>query len=292
MSKTQILTPVGRLVQGHCFEGQNTDAEGRPLVIKNGPNAGQPRVDYFMALAIPKTDAEYAQLDATIRQTAAAAFPTLFDPQGNCINPKFAFKITDGDSQVPNTKGVAPCTREGFPGHWILNFSGGFAPKCYTKGGAEVIVDKTAIKRGDYIRISGSVAGNGSMQQPGVFLNHSMVEFVGHGVEIITGPDAAAVFGGTPAPAAGSPTPVAGAPLAQPAAAPAAAYVPPVAAPAAPAAVVTPAPDFLNPPGAPAAPAAPVAEKSYNIGGTVYTESALRAGGWTDAQLAQQTPVA
>ncbi len=271
MSKTTILTPVGRLVQGDCFDGQNTDAEGRPLVIKNGPNAGQPRVDYFMALAIPKTDAGYAQLDATVRQTAASAFPTLFDPQGNCINPKFAFKITDGDSQIPNTKGVAPCTREGFPGHWILNFSGGFAPKCYTKGGAEVIVDKKAIKRGDYIRISGSVAGNGSMQQPGVFLNHSMVEFVGHGVEIITGPDAAAVFGGNPAPAAGSPTPVAGTPIAQPAAA-----------------VVTPAPDFLNPPGAPA----PVVEKSYNIGGQVYTESALRAAGWTDAQLAQQTPVA
>ena len=114
------------------------------------------------------------------------------------------------------------------------------------------------------------------MQQPGVYLNHSMVEFIGHGVEIITGPDAAAVFGGAPGalPAGASATPVA-----------------PATPIATPAAAVTPAPDFLNPPGAPAAPAAPV-EKSYNIGGTVYTESALRAAGWTDTQLAGQTPVA
>ena len=281
--KQTILTPVGRLVQGDCFEGSKTDAEGRPLVIKNGPNAGQPRVDYFMAIAIPKTDATYmAEVHNKVHQTAALAFPTLFDASGKCINPAFAFKITDGDSQIPNTKGISPCTREGFPGHWILNFSGGFAPKVYTKGGGEAIVDKTAIKRGDYIRIYGSVAGNGSMQQPGVYLNHSMVEFIGHGVEIITGPDATAVFGGAPAatPAAASATPVA--------------PVTPIAAPVAvvqtPAAV-TPANDFLNPPGAPAAPAAPV-EKSYNIGGTVYTETALRAAGWTDVQLAQQTPVA
>lgn len=288
--KQTILTPVGRLVQGDCFEGSKTDAEGRPLVIKNGPNAGQPRVDYFMAIAVPKTDVEYGPVQTSIMQTAAAAFPTLFDASGNCINPQFAFKITDGDSAVPNTKGISPNTREGFPGHWILNFSGGFAPKVYTKGGGEAIVDKTAIKRGDYIRIYGSVAGNGSMQQPGVYLNHSMVEFIGHGVEIITGPDASAVFGGAPAatPAPASATPTAPAtPMAQPAVqAPAAAYTPP----AAPAAAVVPAKDFLNPP--PAAPAAPVAEKSYNIGGTVYTESALRTAGWTDAQLAQQTPVA
>ena len=51
---TQILTPVGRLVQGDCFEPQTTDAEGKPLLIKNGPNAGQPRVEYFMAIAVPK----------------------------------------------------------------------------------------------------------------------------------------------------------------------------------------------------------------------------------------------
>ncbi len=123
---TQILTPVGRLVQGDCFEPQTTDAEGKPLLIKNGPNAGQPRVEYFMAIAVPKTDAGYNEVWAAIHGVARAAFPSLFDAAGNCINPKFAFKVTDGDSQVPNTKGTKPCDREGFPGNWIMNFSGGF----------------------------------------------------------------------------------------------------------------------------------------------------------------------
>ena len=172
----QILTPVGRLVQGDCFVPQTTDAEGKPLLIKNGPNAGQPRVDYFLAIAIPKTDALYQELWAKIHGKARAEFPSLFDAQGNCINPKFAFKVTDGDSQIPNTKGIKPCDREGFAGHWVLNFSGGFAPKCYTANGAELIVNPEMLKRGYYIRISGTVKGNGSMQQPGLFLNHSMVE--------------------------------------------------------------------------------------------------------------------
>ncbi len=304
---TQILTPVGRLVQGDCFEGQTKDAEGNPLVVKNGPNAGQPRVDYFIAIAIPKTDASYNELWAKIHGEKRAAFPSLFDASGNCINPKFAFKVTDGDSQVPNTKGVKPCDRVGFPGHWVLNFSGGYAPKCYTAGGAERIVDPAMIKRGYYVRISGTVKGNGSQQQPGIFLNHSMVELVGYGEEIVTGPDANAVFGGTPvaalpagasatplAPAAApampgaAPTPAAPAPApAAPAPAPAAPA--PGQAPAAPAAPVQPATDLLQPgqaPAAPAAPAAPVEVKYVTPDGGQWTEAQLLAANYDAAQIA------
>lgn len=278
---TEILTPVGRLVQGDCFEPQTTDAEGKPLVIKNGPNAGKPRVDYFMAIAVPKTAAGYNELWAKVHLEARLAFPSLFDAQGACINPKFAFKVTDGDSQVPNTKGTKPCDREGFPGHWVLNFSGGFAPKCYTAGGGELINDPNMIKRGYYVRIYGSVKGNGSQQQPGVFLNHSMVELVGYGEEIITGPDGSVVFGGAPTgalPAGASSTPVAPTtPMAAPA--PQAAALAPAAAPAPQAAAqpapssVQPAPDFLNPPAA-----APVEVKYFD---------ATNAGPFTEAQLTQ-----
>lgn len=284
-NKTPILTPAGRLVQGDCFEGQTTDAEGRPLVIKNGPNAGQPRVDYFMAIAVPKTDPEVNKTIADIKTQARADFPSLFDASGNCINPAFAFKIIDGDSTVPNTRGIAPCTREGFPGHWVFNFSGGFAPKCYTAGGAELITDPARIKRGYYIRIYGSVSGNGSMQQPGVYLNHSMVEFVGYGEEIITGPSGEAIFGGTAAalPQGASATPVAAAtPIAQPQQT--------VATPAAPATPVAPAPSFLNPPANTPAPPPPppAAEVTYNLGGVEYTKAQLIANGWTEAQIAAQ----
>lgn len=304
---TQILTPVGRLVQGDCFEPQTTDAEGKPLLIKNGPNAGQPRVEYFMAIAVPKTDAGYNEVWAAIHGVARAAFPSLFDAAGNCINPKFAFKVTDGDSQVPNTKGTKPCDREGFPGNWIMNFSGGFAPKCYTAGGAELITDPNMLKRGYFIRIYGSVKGNGSMQQPGIFLNHSMVELVGYGEEIHSGPDGGSVFGGAPAtnlPAGASATPLASsAPIAQAAPAPAAAPMPgaapapaaaaPAPQAAAPAAApapsnVQPAPDFLNGPGATAAPApapAPVEVKYLDANGTAFTEAQLLAAGYQPAQI-------
>ena len=49
-----ILTPPGRLVQGSLYKGSTQDAEGNPLIVKTGPNAGQSRVDYFFAVAIPK----------------------------------------------------------------------------------------------------------------------------------------------------------------------------------------------------------------------------------------------
>ena len=51
---TEVLFPIGRMVCGSVYQGNNKDAEGNPLVIKKGPNAGQPRVDYYFAIAIPK----------------------------------------------------------------------------------------------------------------------------------------------------------------------------------------------------------------------------------------------
>jgi hypothetical protein len=282
---------------GDCFTPQTTDAEGNPLIIKNGPNAGQPRVDYYMGLAIPKTDPTYGpEVWDKVHATARASFPGLFDAAGNCISPKFAFKIIDGDSQVPNTKGNKPCDREGFAGHWVLSFSGGFAPKCYTRNGEAVIVDPNGIKRGYYVRISGSVKGNGSQQQPGIFLNHSMVELVGYGEEIVSGPDGAAVFGAAPAaalPAGASATPIAPAtPLAAPGAAPVAAA--PVAAAPVAAAPVAAAPVAAAPvAAAPVAPAAdfltPVAAEPMYLdptGAGPYTAAQLATAGYTPEAIA------
>lgn len=276
----EILTPVGRLVQGDCFEPQTKDAEGKPLVIKTGPNAGQPRVDYFMAIAIPKTDPAWPELWETIKAVAIESFPHLAAHIQPLASPadagqlQFAFKVTDGDSTLPNKKGVAPSSRTGFPGHWVVGFGGGFAPKCYTAGGAELINDPSAIKRGYYIRIYGSVKGNGSQQQPGVYINHSMVELVGYGEEINSGPDGSSVFGAVPAaalPQGASATPLAPpAPMAQ---------APAPTAPQAPA-NVQPAPDFLNPQGA--------AEAQYYDanGAGPFSESQLVQAGYTPEMLA------
>jgi hypothetical protein len=54
MAKVNITSPVGRIVMGSLYDPSTTDAEGKPLVVKTGPNAGQARVNYFFALAIPK----------------------------------------------------------------------------------------------------------------------------------------------------------------------------------------------------------------------------------------------
>ena len=290
LDRTDILTPVGRLVSGDPFVANTKDANNNPLTIKSGPNTGQPTVNYYVAIAIAKNDAGYNDLWAQIHGEGRKGFPQLFDAAGACLNPAFSWKITDGDSQVPNSNNNKPCDREGWPGNWILHFSGSFAPKCYTAGGAELIVDPNAIKRGYFVRVAGSVKANGNAQKPGVYLNHSMIELIAYGEEIKSGPSGDQVFGGAPVvgalPAGASATPLApattiaapnagGAP-AMAAPAPNAGGAPAMAAPA-PAAsgpgVAAPAPDILTP-------------KTYLVDGANYTAEQLTASGWSAEQIA------
>lgn len=303
----EILTPVGRLVQGSAFEAQTTDALGNPLVVKSGANKGQPRQSYFVALAVSKNDLGVNDTIGKIMNVAREEFPQYFNAAGQLTKPDFALKITDGDSTVPNAKGIKPCDREGWKGCWIFKFNSGFAPKCFTRGGEAVIVNSDEIKCGYYIRIAATVSGNGSMQQPGVYLNHSIIELVGYGQEIKFGPTGE-ILKASPAalPAGASATPIAGAPITQmPAAAAASAVMPqyPVG--------VRPAHDFLNPgippavpgippaapsglaaspvvlpPPPPAAPAViPAEEKFLASNGIAYTRAQLAGMGWNDQQI-------
>lgn len=274
-----ILTPVGRLVMGDPYEAQTKDAEGNQLVYKHGPQAGQPRVDYFLGLAIPKTDPGVDALRTQIHAVAREAFPAMFDAAGNCQRPGFAFKYKDGDDTTPNAKGVRPCDREGWAGSWVFMFGSSFAPKCYdTASPPNALVEAGSIKRGYYIRISGTVKGNGAQNQPGVYLNHNMVQMMAYGEEIITGPSAEQVFGGTaPAlPAGASTTPVASPSTPPPAAAPTTGVSTPttaVPAPAAPAVPppITPANDFLDP-----------ANQSFMVQGQAFTRAQLQSNGWSE----------
>ena len=195
----RILTPVGRIVQGDVWKPNTTDFAGQPLTIRSGPNQGQARVNYFLALAIRKDNPELPALIATITLAAQQGFPTLFDTAGNLTAPKFAWKMVDGDGTVADEKGRKPCDREGYPGHIIFKFSTGIQPKRVATGGDPEIIDPTQIKCGDYVRIAGSVVGNSSPQpnNAGVFLNWNMVEFQAVGEAILTGPDPKEVFGGT-----------------------------------------------------------------------------------------------
>ena len=270
MDVVNILTPVGRMVQGSPFEEQTTDMKGKQLTNAQG----QPRSEYFFAIAIPKTDPAYAAMYAQIQAVAQAGFP------GGQFNlPTFAWKIVDGDQPPHNAK-------EGYAGHWILRISGGFQPKVYTKGGEAVIVDPNQLKRGYYIRAYLTVKANGDATYPGIYLNPSMVEVVAFGEEIQVGPDGGAVFGGDPAatPAGASATPMAGVPIVQavpPVAVPPVAVppvaVPPVAVPpvAVPPVAVTPAENFLKP-------------KVMTPKAAGATYESFVAQGWTDADMIAQ----
>jgi hypothetical protein len=213
-NRIDFVTPVGRLVGGSPFECQEKDAMGNPLTIKTGPNAGQPTVRYFMALAIEKNNPEVGQLMATMAQVAQQSFPSLFDASGNCVYPNFSWKFDDGDSTTPNKKGIAPSSRQGYPGHWVFKFSGSMPPKVYSAGGVQELTDPNSIKRGYFIRVGGSVKGNGNATNPGLYLNYRGVELAGYGEEIHVGPDPKQMFGSQPTqlPTGASTTP----PMSQP----------------------------------------------------------------------------
>lgn len=212
-----FTTPVGRLVSGSLTKPQTTDAEGRPLVYKTGADAGKPRTSFFIAIAIPKgTEAHWNQTPwgAVIWAIGHEDFP-----QGQADHPAFAWKIEDGDSTLPNKSGKKNCDREGYPRSWVLKFSSSFPSPTYNADGSAKI-DPESIKPGYFIQINGDVTGNGSMQQPGVYLNHKMIAMAAYGEEIVYGPDATeAGFGASPLPAGAMAAPPAG-------------FVPPVAAPA------------------------------------------------------------
>lgn len=266
---TQLLTPVGRLVQGSAFTYNDKNMDDKPLT----DSQGNPRVEYFMAIAIPKNSPDWDAFKAQIDEVAKAAFPHHWN------TPMFSNKITDGDSTIPDTRGTPPCKKEGFPGHWIVRLSSGFAPEVYTKGGAARMTDPEQLKRGHYIRIYGSAKSNGSNSKPGVYLNLAMVEHIAYGEEISSGPDAASVFGAAPVanlPAGASAIPMAPAtPIATPAPA-----TPAPATPAPAAAAVQPAPDFLN--------AATKPEPHYAVPGSgSFTRAQLTASGWSEEQIGQ-----
>jgi hypothetical protein len=196
---TPLLFPVGRLVEGDVHEGQTTDANGRPLTIKSGVNAGQPKTEYYFAVAIPKGNEQgwwETEWGQTIFQVASAGFPG-----GEVNRPDFAWKIVDGDSQAPNQAGTVPATKTGFAGHWVVRFTSGFAPGLHTmmNGATEPqqLVGDQKILRGYYVQVYGSVAANGDRQKPGVYINHSMVCLLAYGEPISSGPSAGQVgFGG------------------------------------------------------------------------------------------------
>jgi hypothetical protein len=208
-------------------------------------------------------------------------------PGGQYNRPDFSWKITDGDSAIPNKKGVAPRSRQGHPGHWIFAFSSSFAPDVLDSTG-KGRVDPEMVKPGYFIQVAGSVKGsNDNTESPGIYLNSKFVSFQAYGPEIVNGPDPSTLgFGQAQLPAGASAAPVTSAfvPPVQtpPPVAPVAPTVvtPPPVAPIVPM-VVTPHTSILNPPAPPAPPAGP--QMTAKAAGASYQQ--FIAAGWTDAAL-------
>ena len=316
-----VLFPPGRLVQGNLYEPNKTDANGQPLLVKTGPNKGQPRVDYFFAVAIPKTPGVTHWANETHANPTIGAwglkiwnFAHQAWPNGQTQRPDFAWKIVDGDSQVPNKKGVKPCDMVGHKGHWIIKFGGGFQPKIVTADGMQTILEPNAVKPGYFVQVFANVSSNNSDQTAGIYINHRIVAMAGYGEEIMFGPDPTQVgFGGAPLPPGASSVPLGN--MTPPAAG--AGAPPPVAHSAPPGVASPPAPGAgaaANPPPPPgAAQAAPPPNPAFTqaaagappppgaasvpqrvmlpaAGGVTY--EAYIAAGWNDQQLIQQGKMA
>jgi len=166
----QLITPVGRLVQGSLFNPNTTDMDGRPLTDKQG----NPRVNFFIAIAVEKSDPTIGTLIQQMQADAAQQWPS-----GEAQRADFSWKIIDGDTDAD---------KAGFAGCWVLKFSSSFAPKVYERGGTTLITNPDQIKRGHYIRVAGNYKSNSSTTRPGMYLNLSMAEFIGYGEEIQSGP--------------------------------------------------------------------------------------------------------
>lgn len=241
-----ITSSVGRLVQGDAFAGSDKDHQGKPRTDKTGA----PKMQWYIGVAFPKGP-EWEAMWAQISGVAQRDFPA-----GEYNNPGFAWKVVDGDAPEHAAK-------VGFPGHFILRMSTGYAPTVFDANNQQV-VDPSQLQRGYYVQVYFSTRGNGEPAngKPGIYVNHSMVRVVGYGEVISSGPSADQAFGAGPAalPAGASAAPLAPA-NAMPAAPMApAAPAPMPAAPMAPAAGVPMAGGYAAPVApAPMAPAAPPA---------------------------------
>lgn len=247
-------TGVGRFIGGSCYQGQSLDDKGQPKLYKSGAKMGQPRTDYSVGIAIPKTPGKHWAAEpwgAVIWAEGHAAWP-----QGQAQRKDFAWKIVDGDSTEPNKKMKRPCDQVGYPGHWVVWFGGTNPPPvAVAVSGPPVWNDQPGVcMPGDYIEIRGSVVGNESTETAGVYLNPEAVCLRGYhpdGRIASQLPDLATAGFGAALPAGAVTQPVgnAMAPAAPPVPGAGPAATP--STPAAPAAPAVQAPAVSQPPAAP-----------------------------------------
>lgn len=256
-SADQFLTGTGILLQGDPFRGNTTGFNNVPL--KDG------RVEYYCAVGFPKDQPQATNWDAlwaVMNQVANTHKYAASYQQSAWAG--FHWKYEDGDAPQNVSK-------PGWKGCHVIKFKNGFPPNVFDEKGQLVpspYIDSTdatgkftqqqkpgahPFACGHFVRVLCSIKCNESAPpQSGIYINFHMIQRVGYGTEIHSGPDYTSIVNSAPvAQLAGMSTMPTGA-----AAAPGVSSVPPGAAPATPGAVGG-AP-ITAPPATPgAAPAAP-----------------------------------
>lgn len=210
-----IVTPVGRIIMGSLYNPRTTNREGQPLMYKSGAKAGQPRADFFFALAIRK-GAEVQQAYGALNWAATPWGAEIY--KAGCAflahaasMPSFAWKVADGDSTAVNSAGNRMSDNEHARGHWVLFFNGTIAPRLCNADGSAMLTEPDAILPGYFVQVGFNCKGNDSTQKPGVYLNPVAVARVAFGEVIQSGVNVASLgFGvGVQLPPGASVTPLA-----------------------------------------------------------------------------------
>lgn len=301
----KYTSPIGRIVQGNGLIGNPQFVQGTqtPKLGKNG----EQQVNWYVSVAFDKANPKTGEMIAAIFTEAARLFPALFpygyqaaaraDTQppinaGGCIRSDFAYKVVDGDGYDAN--GKAHALKEGWKGCWILKIST-YAGAMRVVNGlknnetiTEVGNEPGKIKTGDFVVCCLDISSNGwkgdAQSKPGIFMNPDLLQLVGYGDPIISGPnpdemlkDVAAATGGY-VPAGMSTTP-------NVAALPGAVGLPAPLQPAGSAGALPVIPPANALPGLPAAAAAPQYVIAPEAAAAGHTHAALTALGHTDDSL-------
>ena len=184
-----IKTPIGRLVSGSVHTGTDRDKfnGGEQYIFKSGVMQGKPKFKQWFSLAVKKENEKTwreTSWGKTIFALAKEEYPKLVE------SPLFSWKITDGDSEIPNSNGVSPIEKEGFAGHWILNFTNWNSQadstfKIYMRDGKTELGPELKVNPGDYIQVYAAVSTNNSTQKPGIFISQKAISYCGIGERII-----------------------------------------------------------------------------------------------------------
>ena len=175
METTTLVSPMGRMVQGHPLRPITKDMQGNPL---RPFRDGTPRQNFFLAVAVKKSNKKIDFFMETIENVARNAFPRIKNL--SCPSYNFSWKIKDGD--IPNSEGEI---KEGFEGCWIIRFSNCFCSEVVDLQTRQPIINQEGIKCGDYVQVVASIKGNGNKEKPGLYLNQLSVGKVMDGEPII-----------------------------------------------------------------------------------------------------------